>query len=213
MLFKTFLNSVVKVKQLGLFSETSHAKMSPPFRLKLAAKMKKKASSMKNAGVLILFYPSQGNETRFVLILRKTYKGVHSAQIGFPGGKYEDKDLNIETTALRETEEEIGVPIDNIEIIKAMSPLYIPPSNFMAYPFLAFTELTPKFVKQDKEVESIIEVPLTNFLNPNNSITSKVATSYGVNVEVPAFKLNNHIVWGATAMMLSELKDLLNEVL
>jgi hypothetical protein len=94
-----------------------------------------------------------------------------------------------------------------------MTSVYIPPSNFFVYPFLGVTEVTPNFVKQDDEVEAIIEVKLSDFLNDTNVITKLVKTSYTVEVEVPAFNLNNHIVWGATAMMLSEVKDLLNRVL
>ena len=92
MQFNTFLESVVKIKHLNLFGEESHAKMSPPYRLELAVKMKEKVKTAKTAAVLALFYPSETNETYLVLILRKTYKGVHSAQVGFPGGKYEDED-------------------------------------------------------------------------------------------------------------------------
>ncbi len=213
MLFKTFLESVVKIKNLNLFGEISHAKMSPPYRLQLAEKMKEKAKNAKKAGVLVLFYPNTEGETYLVLILRKTYKGVHSAQVGFPGGKFEDEDKSLMITAIRETEEEVGVPEHMVHVIKTMSPLYIPPSNFMVHPFMAVSEKTPKFVKQDDEVEAIIEVKLQDFLYHKNTITTRVPTSFNVEVDVPAFKLNGHIVWGATAMMLGEVKDLLKQVL
>jgi 8-oxo-dGTP pyrophosphatase MutT (NUDIX family) len=213
MRFNSFLESVVKIKHLELFGETSHAKMSPPYRLELAQKIKEKSKSAKEAGVMALFYPNTEEETHLVLILRKTYKGVHSAQVGFPGGKYEVEDNDLMITAIRETEEEVGVPKSMVNIIKKMSPMYIPPSNFMVHPYLAISESTPKFIKQDEEVEAIIEVKLMDFLNDANSITTRVPTSFKVEVDVPAFKLNDHIVWGATAMMLSELKDLLKQVL
>ena len=213
MVFNTFLESVVKIKHLELFGEDSHAKMSPPYRLELADKMKENAKSAKRAGVMALFYPNFQGETYLVLILRKTYKGVHSAQVGFPGGKYEDEDKDLMITAIRETEEEVGVPKSIVEVLKTMSPLYIPPSNFMVHPYLAISEVTPNFIKQESEVEDVIEVSLLDFLDETNSITTRVPTSFNVEVDVPAFKLNGHIVWGATAMMLSELKDLLKQVL
>ena len=213
MRFNSFLESVVKIKHLDLFGETSHAKMSPPYRLELAEKMKAKSIDAKKAGVMALFYPNTNGETYLVLILRKTYKGVHSAQVGFPGGKFEDEDEDLMVTAIRETNEEVGVPESIVKIIKKMSPIYIPPSNFMVHPYLAVSETTPKFVKQEAEVEAIIEVTLYDFLNEANCITTRVPTSFNVEVDVPAFKLNGHIVWGATAMMLGEIKDLLNEVL
>ena len=213
MVFNSFLDAVVKIKHLELFGELSHAKMSPPYRLELAKKMQAKAKSAKKAGVLALFYPNADFNTNFVLILRKMYKGVHSAQVGFPGGKYEEGDNDLMTTAMRETEEEVGVPTSILNIIKPMSPLYIPPSNFIVHPFLAVSECKPLFRKQEDEVEDIIEVSLLDFLNDRNVLMTRVPTSYNVEVEVPAFKLNDHIVWGATAMMLSELKDLLKQVL
>ncbi len=213
MLFNTFLESVVKIKHLDLFGEVSHSKMSPPYRLELANRMKEKAKNAKIAGVLALFYPSYQGETYLVLILRKTYKGVHSAQVGFPGGKYEDEDEDLKKTALRETWEEVGVSEHLVNVIKKMSPLYIPPSNFMVHPYVAISETTPQFKKQDDEVEDILEVKLRDFLDDVNTITTRVPTSFNVEVDVPAFRLNDHIVWGATAMMLGEIKDLLKQVL
>ena len=211
--FETFLNKVVNVKNLPLYGEASHAKMSPPYRKALAKQMKDKCKFAKKSAVSILFYPNDNNETYFVLILRKTYKGVHSAQVGFPGGKFEEQDASLNTTAIRETEEEIGIPKETIKVLKAMSPLYIPPSNFMVHPYLSIVDSTPNFIKQDSEVEAIIEVSLSDFLDKKNCVRTKVPTSFGIELEVPAYHLNQHIVWGATAMMLSELKDLLNEVL
>jgi 8-oxo-dGTP pyrophosphatase MutT (NUDIX family) len=138
---------------------------------------------------------------------------VHSSQVGFPGGKYEDEDPGLEYTALRETFEEVGVPIATMNVLKALTKLYIPPSNFTVSPYLAITAQTPQFVKQDDEVEDLIEVSLSHFLDDTNRSQVNVMTSMNIELEVPAFTLNGHIVWGATAMMLSELKDLLKMVL
>ena len=213
MLFNSFLESVVKIKHLELFGEDSHVKMSPPYRLDMAEQMKEKSRTARRAGVMALFYPKE-SQTMLVLILRKTYKGVHSAQVGFPGGKYEDSDdSDLMRTAIRETEEEIGVDPIDYKVLKTMSPLYIPPSNFMVHPFLGVSEKELTFVKQEEEVEDIIEVKLTDFLNDSNTITASVPTSFNVDLEVPAFVLNGHVVWGATAMMLGEVKDLLKQVL
>jgi len=210
--FETFIKQVSKIKNLNLPGQTSQFKLSPPFRKELENENKDKMKYAKKAGVMALFYP-KNKETYLVLILRKTYKGVHSAQVGFPGGRYEEGDKNLEFTALRETFEEVGVPIDVVEVLKDMTPLYIPPSNFTVAPFVGITHQTPNFVKQDDEVEDVIEVKLTHFLDDTNTTTAKVMTSYNVKLEVPAFTLNGHVVWGATAMMLSELKDLLKIVL
>lgn len=211
--FDKFLVSLSKIKNIPLPAEASQFKMSPPFRRELINEYRQKMKYAKRAGVLALFYPNNVQETHLALILRKTYKGVHSAQIGFPGGKYEDDDKTLMATALRETQEEIGIAKQQVEVVKQMTEVYIPPSNFYVQPYIGITTKTPTFIKQDEEVEDVIEVPLTHFLDDSKVVTKSVTTSYTVKVKVPAFELNGHIVWGATAMMLSEIKDILKEVL
>ena len=211
--FDKFLISISKIKNIPLPAQASQFKMSPPFRMELLDTYKEEMKSASRAGVMALFYPDEEQRTKLVLILRNTYKGVHSAQIGFPGGKFEPQDDSLKETAVRETIEEIGVPIQNIEVLKQLTEVYIPPSNFYVQPFLGVVKSTPTFYKQDNEVEEVIEVLLHHFINDDNVITTPVETSYNIEVEVPAYQLNGHVVWGATAMMLSEIKDLLKNVL
>lgn len=167
----------------------------------------------KQAAVMALFYPNQHKETRLLLILRKTYNGVHSNQIGFPGGKVEPEDDNLETTALRETYEEVGILPKDIKTIKKLSKLYIPPSNFMVQPYIGLYSNPKPFKIQETEVEALVEVLFSDFMNDKNLIYQNLNTSYAKNIDVPAFKLNGYTVWGATAMMLSEIKELLRQVL
>ena len=209
MKFDKFLNTVSKIKNIPLPAEASQFKMSPPFRKELKERNKDKIKDARKAGVMALFYPDYEQETKLVLILRKTYKGVHSAQIGFPGGKLEPEDISLEAAAIRETYEEIGVPESQFQVIRALTQVYIPPSNFYVQPFIGISKTTPQFIKQDEEVEAIVEVYLSHFMDDMNVISKAVETSYNVKVEVPAFKFNGHVVWGATAMMLSEIKDML----
>jgi len=207
--FKDFLLLVPKIKQAPLAKEKSHLKMIPPNR-KMDFLRNKIGKKPRESAVLCLFYPNAQQETEFVLILRKTYQGVHSAQIGFPGGKIEKEDSNMEQAALRETEEEIGVYRRDVTVFKTMSSVYIPPSNFMVFPFLGFLEQEPIFKKDDYEVEKIIRMPLKELLKQDNTTNKQVQTSYGIAIEVPLFVLQDIEVWGATAMMLSEIKDLFN---
>jgi len=211
--FNAFLNSISKIENIELPAQDSQFKMAPPFRHELINSFSKQMKTAKRAGVLAMFYPDIDYETKLILIHRKTYKGVHSAQIGFPGGKLEPEDFSLKETAIRETYEEIGVEKHNIEVLKQLTEVYIPPSNYFVQPFLGICNATPNFYKQDDEVEDILEVALQHFLDDKIVINSIVDTSYSKKVEVPAFKLNGHVVWGATAMMLSEIKDLLKQML
>ncbi len=187
--------------------------MAPSIRLKELETGNIQKQNARKAAVLALFYPNPRSVTNLLLILRKTYKGVHSNQIGFPGGKSEKEDPDILHTALRETYEEVGVPPERISIIKSLSEIYIPPSNFEVKPFMGLMENPSPFVMQESEVEALIEVPLVDFMDDGKVFTQKLSTSYAKNMEVPAFKLNGYTVWGATAMMLNEIKELLKQVL
>ena len=213
MKFNNVLESIPKIENISLPGQTSHFKMVPPFRQELIKKQGEKIRNAKRSAVLALLYPDAFNETRVVLILRKAYEGVHSGQISFPGGRVEENDHSLEYTALRETYEEVGVPMENVKIIKSLTDVYIPPSNFFVQPFLGFANSMPAFVRQEDEVEEILEIRLLDILNDEFLITKSVSTSYKVDVEVPAFNLNGHVVWGATAMMLSEIKDILKYAL
>lgn len=211
--FHKFIELISRIKNIPLPAQASQFKMSPPFRLELLEMYKEAIKDAKRAGVMALFYPDKNKQTKLVLILRKTYNGVHSAQIGFPGGKFESQDDSLKKTAVRETFEEIGVPEQDIEVLRELTEVYIPPSNFYVQPFLGIIRNTPTFIKQNKEVEVVIEVLFNHLLDDSLETTKPVETSYNIEVEVPAYLLNGHIVWGATAMMLSEIKDLLKNVM
>lgn len=212
MTFNHFLDSVSKIEHLPSPGQESQLKMSPPFRRELLKLQKDNIKNAKQSAVLALCYPDNNNNTKMAFILRRTYKGVHSAQIGFPGGKVEESDNTLIETALRETEEEIGIKRSSVTILRPITSMYIPPSNFVVHPFLGFIDSIPNFIKEEKEVEEIIEISITDILNDINIISTSVSTSYKVDVEVPAFKFNDKIIWGATAMMLNEIKDLLKQV-
>ncbi len=213
MQFQYFEKQIVKVTKLELPGEATQLKMAPIERLLELKKVAREKQTAKKAGVMALFYPSQNFETHLILILRKTYKGVHSAQVGFPGGKLEPGDASLKEAALRETEEEVGVPSQTISVLKELTEIYIPPSNFFVQPYLGITSIPPQFIPQENEVEALIEVPLTHFMDDKILISKKLSTSYATNIDVPAFMLNGHVVWGATAMMLSEVRELLKQLL
>lgn len=162
------------------------------------------------AGVTILLYPK--NDTiYFPLIERPVYNGAHSGQISFPGGKKDKEDKNLVFTALRECEEEIGVDSSKISVLGNLTNLLIPVSKFDVYPVVGIYKDVPSFIPQTSEVVSIIEVPLHLVLN-NNITKQKNVIFNGIEETVPYYDINNKMVWGATAMILSEFSQVCNEV-
>ena len=207
MIFSDFINQIEELQNKPLGGLPSQFKLAPKLRMQFSEELIR-SKNPKQAAVLALFYPDNNQQTRFLLTERASYNGAHSAQISFPGGKTDKTDQNIEATALRETFEEVGILSEDIKIIRQLSDSYIPPSNFLVAPFIGITSKKPDF-KPNEEVASIIEVLISDLLNEDNLISVEMETSYMKNIDVPCFKLNNYIVWGATAMMLSEIKDLL----
>jgi 8-oxo-dGTP pyrophosphatase MutT (NUDIX family) len=205
--FKDFINKIEELKSIPLGGLEAQFKLAPKLRLGYDSE-KIKANNPKKAAVLALFYPNEKEEATFLLTQRASYKGTHSAQISFPGGKIEERDLNLSETALRETFEEVGVLQSEINIIREITDVYIPPSNFLATPFIGYANSRPTF-NINEEVQTTIEVLVSDLLNDRNLDTITMNTSYMDNIPVPCFKLNNYIVWGATGMMLSEIKEML----
>ncbi len=157
----------------------------------------------RRGGVLALFYPHQG-QLYLPLILRPRYDGVHSGQVGFPGGGWEEMDADLTATALREAYEEIGVPPESVEVLGHLSELYILPSNFIVLPTVGWTPRRPDFRTDPYEVAKLLEVPLAALQDPANrhEETWQLRDRTAI---VPYFSVENQVVWGATAMMLSEL--------
>jgi 8-oxo-dGTP pyrophosphatase MutT (NUDIX family) len=209
--FQEFLQYLPKLIAAELPALEAHIKMVPLDRLSALKQQSYENINPKTAAVLMLCYPKHG-KTHIVLIVRNTYEGVHSAQIAFPGGKKEEEDVDFAATAIRETFEEVGVQPHKMEVIKPFTQVYIPPSNFMVHPFLAISREEISFIPDPSEVDKILELPLAVFLSDANVVKTKMNTSYANTIVIPAFKVENHIIWGATAMILSELKDILKVV-
>jgi 8-oxo-dGTP pyrophosphatase MutT (NUDIX family) len=211
--FGSFSEQLPKIKNLSLPGSTAHYKMAPGLRAETLRKGIKPGITPKKAAVMALFYPGLENSTHMLLILRNTYPGVHSNQIGFPGGQQEAADTSLLETALRETQEEVGVPREDIVVVRSLSELYIPPSNFEVRPYVGLYDKKHPFIPQQSEVEALVEVPLAELMDDKVLITRRLRTSYARETEVPAFQLSGYVVWGATAMMLSEIKELLKKVI
>jgi len=155
------------------------------------------------AAVLILFY-EQNNAPHLVFMQRNTYPGVHSNQISFPGGKHEQDDKDMITTALRESYEELRIVSHNVEVLGSLTKIYIPPSNFIVEPILGICKHRPDFIPDKNEVAEIIEIPFSHFMSEQSVQTVEVEST-GHRHKVPAYVINGKVIWGATAMILAEL--------
>ena len=167
--------------------------------------------TVRKSGVLILLYEKQA-EPHIVLIERPIYKGTHSGQIALPGGKVEETDKDIVHTALREANEEVGVLMDDVEVVGQLSDVYIPVSNFLVSPVIGFVNYAPNFIAQEREVADIIELQLQKLINTQHLDTDNIKLSNGLKLQVPVFQFNQKTIWGATALMLNELRWVLREV-
>lgn len=157
----------------------------------------------REGGVLALLYPKE-SDLHMCFMERSRDGGVHSGQVSFPGGKREVYDPDLSATALREAEEELGIPAHQVELLGQFSQLYIPASNFMVSPFVGSLGFRPDFDLDEREVANLIEVPLQRLLEEEiQEIEIKIREDFSV--EAPAWLIDDQIIWGATAMMLNEL--------
>ncbi|PJF44514.1 MAG: coenzyme A pyrophosphatase [Phototrophicales bacterium] len=169
-----------------------------------------RTGTAKEAAVLVLLYPHP-IDLHLVLIRRNTYNGVHSDQIGLPGGKREYQETFLQA-ALRETEEELGVSSKSIQLIGNLTPIYIPPSDYIVHPFVGYVMSRPIWIPDPKEVVEVIETPLAILLDDTIKQHQHMNIQ-GITVRVPYYNIQGHQVWGATAVMLSELEGRLRFVL
>ena len=166
----------------------------------------------KKAGVMALLAPGSDGQPCLLLMQRTMDGSAHSGQLAFPGGAEEPADRgNMLTTAMREMEEEVGVKLDEDNVLGALSPLYIPPSRFLVYPFVAWVDALPKFRLQVDEVADVLMVPLSEFPRAGDNWGScPIRTPRGTMI-VPGMPCGGQILWGATAMMIAELLIVLEE--
>lgn len=162
----------------------------------------------REAAVLVVLYPRDGRP-HLALTLRGEAVEDHAGQISFPGGRREGEESYVET-ALREAREEVGLDPDAVRVLGHLSALYIPPTSYCVYPVLAVLAARPDWQPDQREVAEVIEVPIDEFLRAEQP-ARETWEIRGQPVEVPYFQFENHQVWGATSMMLSELLTLLRE--
>ncbi len=208
MVFNEFINKLTHELGLPLPGMQVQLRMTSNRRLREMMEYRQLDQAIKSS-VLILLYPGKKNpQPSFVVILRPTYEGIHSGQISLPGGRFELPDENLMQTALRETSEEIGMDPAGVTIIGKLTELYIPPSNYLVQPFVGFTSASPVFIPHPKEVEQIIEIPVRHLLDENNLVQKEISIG-GIQFSAPSFVISGTTIWGATAMILNEFKEIL----
>jgi len=185
--------------------------MAPVGREKFAEISKLDLNPKKSAVLILLYHFEDVFHT--VLIERSIYEGVHSGQMAFPGGRHEDQDESLEHTALRETFEEIGIPISEIEIVGKLSDVYIIPSNYMVTPFIGILNGEPSFDLDSSEVQSAIKISLNDLRHENAKGKKEIVQSNGLKIRTPCYEIEGFTIWGATAMMISELNAVLDEII
>jgi len=206
--FNNQIDNLEKALQKGLPGNIAHLRMAPAHRNNLLT-LSNGPEFARKSSVLILLSPDDNGDACTTFIRRVEYDGVHSGQTAFPGGKYEDIDISLVETALREAEEEVGLKRESVSIIGQLSDLFVPPSNFIISPVLAKCPFRPDFKPDGYEAAEVFTVPLKHFLNPEFTGEYDIPYRNGQTIRVPGYYYKNHLIWGATAMILNELLQLM----
>lgn len=190
--------------------DAPHAQHQMAPRPRTLYRLPAKPGRPRQGGVLLLLYPHD-DRLHFVLTRRTDTLGNHQGQISLPGGSQEPGET-LPSTALRETNEELGLELDDEGLLGRLASLYIPPSDFEIHPFVAHLPTRPDFVPAPAEVAELLEVPLDCMLD-EGIYRNEMWTLRGVEVEVPFYDIGGHQVWGATAMVLSEMEQRLRSAI
>ena len=210
MYFDLFQSKLLAELEKPLPGIESHYKLAP-YRGLTRKKAQEQDPNPRLSAVLALLFP-KNNEPHVLLTLRNSYKGVHSKQVSFPGGKREKIDKSFEQTALRETEEEVGISPKSIKVIGKLTEVYIPPSGFLVHPFVGVTSFSPIFKPDAHEVSEIIECSISQLLDDSIIKEKYIFVTTHRKIKTKYFNVNGHVVWGATAIMLSDLKDIIKQI-
>jgi 8-oxo-dGTP pyrophosphatase MutT (NUDIX family) len=195
--------------RLGLPGREAHFRLSPAVQ----EKYYQPRPDHRKAGVLFLLYPKEGHwHTCYIKRSSRDERDKHAGQIGLPGGKLEKDDIDMAFTSLRETEEEIGVNKKDIQLVTPLTTLYVFASNFLVYPHVGIIDYTPQFIKQEEEVDEIVEISLQYLVHEMNTSVIDLQLRDLTLKSVPYYDLTGHVLWGATSMITSEFRSIMENV-
>jgi 8-oxo-dGTP pyrophosphatase MutT (NUDIX family) len=195
----------------GLPGSEAQDIMAPSNRKELV-KLSTGADKARSSSILIILHPNNHGEVSIIFIKRVEYKGVHSGQIAFPGGKFEIEDSSLLQTALRETKEEIGLDIPESMVVGKLTNLYVPPSNYLISPYIAVIDNIPILRPDSYEVAEAFSAPLSHFHSPESMVLRTYRLASGPEIPVPGYIFGNHFIWGATAMIFSEFLHVVKDI-
>jgi 8-oxo-dGTP pyrophosphatase MutT (NUDIX family) len=198
--------------EFHLPGESAHVDLAPTNR-PISSFARKNSSSYKESAVAVILFP-ENEDLRILLIQRPTYDGAHSGQVSFPGGKKEHTDNSLLETAVRECFEEIGVKLKPNEYLGQLTSVFIPVSNFDMESFVFYLNQKPTFSLDHFEVETIFSISALELLQEKSIQYVSIPTSKGIIMKnIPCFYLEEKVIWGATALVLNELKIILKNIL
>jgi 8-oxo-dGTP pyrophosphatase MutT (NUDIX family) len=209
------INNLKQALQKNLPGQAAQLLMAPSTRPNIDLNAIN-AKAYKPSAVMILFCQDIDDTWFLPLTQRFSYIGAHSGQISLPGGKFDEADANLEQTAIRECFEEIGIKND-IEVLGKLTPLHIPVSGFLVEPYVGiYTKKQPEFKLQEREVKTIIRLNVLDLLNNDVIRRGHIDmsdNSKGLKIDAPYFLIEEEYkIWGATAMILSELKIVIETI-
>lgn len=195
----------------NLPGEKAHLRMSPLNR-PLSSEALKNAVDVRDSAVAVVLFRNK-DQIECILTQRPEYDGNHGGQVSFPGGKKDPDDKDLEETARRECFEEIGIPRNEGKLIGQLTEVYIPVSGFLVKPFVYFHEQLPQLKKDQREVSEILTFPLFDLKKEERISSTEIHLRNGmIYKNIPYFDLADKKVWGATALILNEIREILLEI-
>lgn len=203
-----FIQQFKKEIHLNLPGESAHSKMAPAHRQTLTSALTSNVEIRESAVAVVLY--KNGSQIDCLLTQRPDYEGKHGGQVSFPGGKRDESDLDLEETARRECYEEVGIPIEKGVLLGELTEVYIPVSQFLVKPFVYFHEELPELIPDAREVAEILSFPLFDLKKEELISSMEIHLPDGtIYRNIPYFDLANKKVWGATALILSEIREIM----